>query len=234
MGRSKVINLKPENYSKMLKDFSEKFSKDFPDDYDTWEKLDLTMEAWNTANFKKLVPEDVFMKSASLLEELNETSQLFNKMVDYKLKNYFEFDKFMLDYDLDMEVEPPTLEVSIGDMDAYLKVLEEIESEEEEEFIEDLTRRNAIILKPKKLFVNWIDQFEDVDDFIYESRVYLVDDEVFDLEDWIDENFEELFERELELGSFDEINWPQNRTCSMFKKWFKIDFSTTVYDLEDF
>lgn len=232
MGKNKIIHLNRDDYSTLLKEFTDKFSKDFPDDYDTWEKLDFTMEVWNIANIKKLVPENLFNESARLSEEIAEAGQLFNKMVDYKQKHYFKYDKFMVDYTFDMDADPQKLVVTTGDLGDYIDAVEGRESEENEE---NLVNRNAIILKAKKPFEDWMDNCPslDFDDFIYETKIYLVDDEVFELEDWVKENFDDLFIRELETVSFEEDEWPKNRTYSMFKRWFKIDYSTMVYDLEN-
>jgi len=235
MGRNKIIHLNGDNYSELLNEFLDKFSMDFPNDYDTWEKLDFTMEVWNIANIKKLVPEDLFNESARLSEEIAEAGQLFNKMLDYKQKHYFKYEKFIVDYSFDLEVDPPKLEVITGDLGAYVDTVEEREFEEEEENKENLVNRNAIILKAKKPFEDWMDNCvsENFGDYIYGTKIYMIGEEVFVLEDWVKENFEDIFIRELETVSFEENDWPKNRTYSMFKKWFNIDFSTMVYDLEN-
>ncbi|MCD6544718.1 MAG: hypothetical protein J7K34_09440 [Flavobacteriaceae bacterium] len=231
MGKNKIIQLNRDNYSELLNEFLEKFSKDFPVDYNTWEKLDFTIEVWNITNIKKFVPEDLFSESARLSEDMEDTGQLFNKMIDYKLKYYIDYDKFIVDYNFDFEDEPPRFEVTVGDMNAYIKAIEERELEEEG----NLINRHAIILKPKKLFENWMENLldKDFDDNIYGAKIYMIDDDIFELEDWVAENFDDLFVRELEVVILNKDKWPKNRTYSMFKKWFKIDFSTMVYDLDN-
>lgn len=233
MGRKKIIRLNGENYSELLHEFSNSFINDFPEDFDTWEILDFSLESWNIANLRRIVPENEFMDAMRPSEELEETSELFEKMIDYKVKHYSEFNKFILDYDLDLEEESPELEVVTGNIDDYMKVIEEFE-DYEEELEENLENRNAIILKPKRIFANWIKMIGEEDEEIYinETKIYLIDGAVFELNDWLVDNFDDLFIRELGEWSFDEDIWPQNRTLAMFRKWFKIDFSTLVCDLE--
>jgi len=231
MGRKKIIRLNGDNYSELLHDFSNLFKKDFPDGYNMWEILDFSMEAWNISNLKRIVSDDQFMAATGLSEELGETYQLFKKMMDYKVVHYGDFNKFIIDYSFELEEEPPKLEVVTGNMDDYMKSIEKFE-DYEEELEENIVNRNAIILKPKKPFVDWVKKVEGDDEaFILETKTYLIDEENVP-ELWLEDNFPDLFERELEEWSVDEDLWPQNLSFTIFKKWFKVDFSIMVYDME--
>ena len=137
MGRNKIINLNDDKYSVLFYDFSNLFINDFPDDYDTWEILDFSVEVWNIANLKEIFPEIKFKEAASLSDGPEETSQLFEKMIDYKVKYYGDFDKFILDYSLDLEGESPKLNVVYGDLADYKGALEESEIDEDEELDEN-------------------------------------------------------------------------------------------------
>ena len=232
MVRKKVIRLNGDNYSELLQDFSNFFRKDFPGDYNKWEILDYAMEAWNIANLKRIVPEDQFMLATGMAEEFGETNQLFKKMIDYKVMHYGNFDKFIIDYNFDPEEESPELNVVTGSLEDYKTAIEQSEIEEEE-LEENVVDRNAIILKPKKAFIDWAQKVdEDDQEYFHGTKIYLVDDEELDPEDWLEENFDELFVKELEEWCLYEDLWPNNRSFSMFKKWFKIDFSIMVYDME--
>lgn len=234
MGRKKIIRLNGDNYSELLYNFSNLFRKDFPDDYNIWEILDFSMEAWNIANLKKIVTEDQFKVATNMAEEFGETNQLFQKMLDYKVKHYGDFDRFIVDYNFDLEEEPPELKVTTGNMEAYKKLIEQNEIDEQE-LEENIVNRNAIILVPKKTFVDWVKKVdEDEDDmaFILETKIYLVDIEIGP-EEWLEENYYDLFVRELEAWTLDEDLWPQNLSFTMFKKCFKVDFSIRVFDMEN-
>ena len=236
MGGKKVIQLNRENYSKLLKDFSDFFVKDFPGHFDAWEILDFSMEVWNISNMKKILPINDFLETAILAEEMEETSLLFEKMIAYKMNHYGGFDKFILDYDLDLEDDSTKLEVVTGDIDDYKEVLEASTFDDDMEMEGNLANRNAIILKPKKIFVDWVlkvDEDEVDEKLIMETKIYLIDDLEYDPEEWLEENFNELFDSELEFWCSMPDQWPQNRTFSVFRKWFDINFSTLVYDLED-
>ncbi len=231
----KIIQLNRAQYSKLLKDFYNIFINDFPEHFDTWEILDFSIEVWNISNMRKIIPEKDFLEATTLSEEMDETSQLFEKMVDYKMKHYSQFDKFIIDYVLDDEVDPIKLEVISGDIDDYKELLGASEFEEEEGIEENLTNRDAIILKPKKVFVDWVlkvDEDNDDETFIIDTKIYLIDGEEIDSDEWLEENYNDLFESQLNFWCSNPDQWPQNRTISEFKKWFEIDFSMMVYDLK--
>jgi hypothetical protein len=153
-------------------------------------------------------------------------------MIDYKVVHYGDFNKFIIDYDFDIEEELPKLEVVTGSIDDYMKSI--AESKDYEELLgENIVNRNAIILKPKKPFIDWVNKVDqDEEIFMFETKIYLVDEEE-DPEVWLEDNFYDLFEKELEGGTIDEDLWPQNISFKLFKKWFKVDFSIMVYDMEN-
>jgi hypothetical protein len=99
--------------------------------------------------------------------------------------------------------------------------------------------RCAIVLRPKRPFLSWIDTVQrtmpkeyriDVDD---DQTVYLIPSS----ESWnaIDEvlasMYPEMFEHELSEWYDDPALWPQPRTLKMFKEWFKVEVSTMIVDL---
>jgi hypothetical protein len=54
-----------------------------------------------------------------------------------------------------------------------------------------------------------------------------------DLQEWVEENFEWLFEFQLSTWTADESAWPQNRDLEMFRAWFRIDLHNVVVDVAD-
>ncbi|MCF6222566.1 MAG: hypothetical protein L3J34_02435 [Flavobacteriaceae bacterium] len=92
MVRNKVIPLNSKNYSEMLKDFSDKFLKEFPKEIDTLGILDFSLEAWNTANLNKLIPNYALENIGSSFDDADELSLLFEKMLAYKEKHYGIFE----------------------------------------------------------------------------------------------------------------------------------------------
>ena len=54
-----------------------------------------------------------------------------------------------------------------------------------------------------------------------------------DADRWLQQNYAELFERELEpLGRY-EAQWPSDRSFETFLAWFDVVFSPTVDDMRD-
>jgi hypothetical protein len=54
-----------------------------------------------------------------------------------------------------------------------------------------------------------------------------------DLQEWVEENFEWLFEFQLSAWTGDESAWPQNRDLPMFRAWFRVDLHSVVVDVAD-
>jgi hypothetical protein len=54
-----------------------------------------------------------------------------------------------------------------------------------------------------------------------------------DLQEWVEENFEWLFEFQLSAWTSDESAWPGNRDLQMFKAWVRIDMHNVVVDVAD-
>lgn len=99
--------------------------------------------------------------------------------------------------------------------------------------------RNAIIVKPKKPFYDWVNSVFKDDDPINEkeeNNIYLIreKDSNEQILKWISRNFNKLFENELNDWCTDEDEWPQKRTYKMFREWFDVEICSMVLDLEEF
>lgn len=99
--------------------------------------------------------------------------------------------------------------------------------------------RNCFIVKPKKPFFDWINTIFDDKmqiDKKEEHNVYLIRE--FDSNEqiiaWIERNYKNIFENELNDWYTDESRWPKNRTLGVFKSWFEVEVNSMVIDLEDF
>jgi hypothetical protein len=62
--------------------------------------------------------------------------------------------------------------------------------------------------------------------------IYLVDDNINDLEKFLKKKFDKLFKMVLEDWHTNKKEWPQKRNYKMFKQWFRIEISEMIYDLE--
>jgi hypothetical protein len=102
----------------------------------------------------------------------------------------------------------------------------------------DSINRNAIIVRPKKPFFDWLlSVYPDEDPVMDkdENNIYLIRemDSNEQIRDWIKRNFDGLFMNELNDWYTDQLKWPENRTYKMFTDWFDIEFCSMVLDLED-
>lgn len=98
--------------------------------------------------------------------------------------------------------------------------------------------RNAIIVKPKKPFFNWLNEvYKDEEPVISmeENNIYLVRemDSNEDVKKWISKNFEGIFANELNDWCMDEDKWPTPRNYNLFKEWFDIEIHSMILDMEE-
>ena len=103
----------------------------------------------------------------------------------------------------------------------------------------DSINRNAITIRARKTFFDWINSVFPEDEPVEENQennIYLVRE--MDSNDivlnWIKKNFDSIFINELNDWCTDEKDWPKNRTFKMFKDWFEIEISSMVLDLEEY
>ncbi len=103
-----------------------------------------------------------------------------------------------------------------------------------------MVNRAAIIVSCKEPFVKWIEEVDPsgkkmgmTPERVNNERiVYLISDEdAENLEGWISENYETLFENELEGWYTDESLWPQKRDYKTFNEWFDVVCHSVIVDL---
>lgn len=99
--------------------------------------------------------------------------------------------------------------------------------------------RNAILIRPKEPFFNWLNALFKDDTPVLEkeeNNIYLIRemDSNEHIDRWIKKNFDDLFVNELNDWYTDESGWPTNRTYKMFCEWFDVEINSMVLDLEEF
>ena len=105
-----------------------------------------------------------------------------------------------------------------------------------------MINRAAIILKYKKPAIQWInetDPYKDnpgisEKDANEERTVYLIEDDAAEssaaLNQWIRNNYNNLFENELNGWYANPNLWPEHRTLTLFRKWFIVECHTIIID----
>ena len=98
--------------------------------------------------------------------------------------------------------------------------------------------RNAILVRPKKPFFDWLNDITKDEEPIVEldeSNIYLIRemDSNEDVANWGERNFDQLFVNELNDWYTDEAGWPTHRTYQMFSDWFSVEIHSMLLDLEE-
>ena len=103
--------------------------------------------------------------------------------------------------------------------------------------------RTAVTITGAQPFIDWTNQHEgDVNRgqiTVARARPYgtafLLPEAEFaaDLEEWIEDNFADLFEFQLSSWTADENAWPPTRDLTTFREWFRIDLHSLVVDIPD-
>ena len=101
----------------------------------------------------------------------------------------------------------------------------------------DSINRNAIVVKPKQPLFDWINSIDPATPIymVPEGTVYLLKekDSNEQIEKWLQRNFDNIFQNELNNWYIDEKVWPQKRTYQLFKEWFTIEIHSMILDLEE-
>jgi len=97
--------------------------------------------------------------------------------------------------------------------------------------------RAVIITIPLQPYYDWCNQLEDDSTEPYgpvhrtEIEAYLVSDNFDDPEKVIKRHYKEIFEMELFGWCTDKEMWPKQRSYPVFKKWFRVEVASLIFDL---
>jgi hypothetical protein len=99
--------------------------------------------------------------------------------------------------------------------------------------------RNAILIRPRKPFYDWLNNTFKDDEPIWEAdenNIYLIREMISneDVKKWIKKNFDGLFINELSDWCRDQSDFPKKRTYKLFCDWFEVEVHSLVFDLEEF
>ena len=102
-----------------------------------------------------------------------------------------------------------------------------------------MINRAAVILCYREPFIRWVneaDPYKDNSKVVSEElkndrTVYLVcNEDGENIDGWISQNFQVLFENELEDWYTDESLWPKKRDRKTFDEWFDVEYHTVLID----
>ncbi|MEI7500872.1 MAG: hypothetical protein WCK84_10550 [Bacteroidota bacterium] len=102
--------------------------------------------------------------------------------------------------------------------------------------------RDAITVSARKPMIDWVNSMDPGHPINYrdpsnydESTVYLIEqlETEEDFNDWIMENYLEIFEEELFNWITDDLKWPAPLTYELFTQWIQVSYQSMVVDLHD-
>jgi len=99
-----------------------------------------------------------------------------------------------------------------------------------------MLNRAAITVRPKQPYLDWAGTLDDsgiLPDKGGETTVYLVPEYVDDFEaaEVLSKVYDIIFEEELFAWHTREADWPIDRSFSMFRDWFDVEFHSIVEDI---
>jgi hypothetical protein len=223
-------------YSESLLVIYNKHKIEFPEEFPIDDAFQLTTRAWNLGNIKFLVEPDEFEKMITVAPGYEKMLDLLLKMIDYKSVHFNHYDLFIADFELENikgEIKPI---VVLEDAESYMEnMLDEYQNESMEfDFEENFIDRFAIIVQAKIPFQEFLKKALPDEEIITltDTHLYLIDDCVEDVENWLLQNYEAIFEKELETREIEKKNWPRSRTFEKFQEWFSVSLSDFIYDCE--
>ncbi|MGS2739023.1 hypothetical protein [Sinomicrobium sp. M5D2P17] len=238
---TKISRNKSSEYSSLINAFIIPFQDDFPKDWGVEYILHFTVNAWNLGNLRVIVPREEFDYIIALKpgEDAGGIDiELLKRMIDYKVSRYKEYDRFITEFKFsepDEETRQSVLVVQTADRDTYanIKQHDTYGQPEDDDFAENYIDRYAVVIKPQQPFLDWINSFisEGKVEQIEEAHIYLIDDTIEDLSQWLKKRFDTLFVMELNYWH-PKRYWPKKRTYKIFRQWFRVDVSAMIYDME--
>jgi len=240
-GKNVIKNTTEISYSKLLEQFLVPFENDFPEDFYIDDIFEFAITAWNFGNMSIIVPKNEFKKIMDLAAKDVDHYPLLRKLIDYKAAKFPTFSRFITDFEITEKNGEDILTVVTQEAEDYLSEMassfdDDYTSNEytAEDFEENYIDRSAIVVKPLKPFADWLIKLYPEDGYpeFMESSIYLVNDEIDDLEAWLKKKFDKFFMFELENWHTFKKEWPQKRNYKMFKQWFQVELSTMVFDME--
>jgi len=105
-----------------------------------------------------------------------------------------------------------------------------------------MLNRDLIVIRIKQPFVDWVNEADPYPDGARmtlkevneDLPAFLIQDYACeDLEGWLEQHYQPLFEELLEQWYVDDALWPEDMTLELFKAWCDVSIHSMVFDLVD-
>ena len=236
-GDTKIIQNEGAKYSELLEKFIASFEQEFLNYEYLEEIIDFAILAWNFGNMKALIPNEEFKKIISFAPKKEIDIRVLKKMITYKITHFKEHTNFIIDFELEETTGDPILRVITQEETDYISNMVDDEEEQftPDDYEENYINRSAIVIKPLQPFLDWYSHLNPEDDFeedIKETNIYLVNEDIDDLEVWLRKKFDKFFMMELDEWCADKKDWPLKRNYKMFKQWFQVEISEMMPEIK--
>ena len=234
-----IVQNEGQKYSDMINDLIKPFENDFPDGMDIGDVIGFACNAWNLACMSQIMPKKEFANLLASSDPFPEPEKtILKRMIDLKKKKFASFERFIDDFELKEKNDELVLSLLTQEKEAFLtKLMEETPDflPEKADFEEAYINRYAIVIKPLQPFFDWLNALypEDPVNEVDEPNIYLVDNNIDDVEKWLKKKFDKFFTMELDDWHTGKKEWPQKRNYKMFQQWFSVDVSSMIYDMEN-
>ena len=106
--------------------------------------------------------------------------------------------------------------------------------------MKELINRSLLIIKPRKPYLDWAKSIDNesrditIEELSEDCSVYLVRDYGMyeEQEIILQKHYRDIFREQLNSWMLDESTWPVKRDYKTFKRWFRVEFHSLIYDLE--
>lgn len=223
-----------DKHTKLFNEFISKFKAAFEEFQSTEHRGEFALAAWNFANLSTILPKDDF--DSFMRATPKEDVDLLRKMITYKTKTYKQYKHFIIGFNVDEDrIVGVVTEKEEDYLNNILDAIEEDPNLDEADFEQGYINRKAIIMKPLQPFLDWYFALypeDDDEDFLGETKIFLISDEVEDTTAFLRKKYDRFFKEALESYHFNKKEWPQKRNYKLFNQWFQVDISHVIYDLE--
>lgn len=231
-----IIQNEGKKYSDMLNELVKPFENNFPDEMGIDDIIGFACNAWNLGCMSQIMPKKEFEEMLSSNPLPKQENSILKKMIELKKKKFVSYNRFIDDFKLEEKNGELVLTVLTQEKEAFItKLMEETPDflPEKADFKEAYINRYAIVIKPLQPFFDWLNALypEDPVNEIDESNIYLVDENIDDVEKWLKKKFDKFFTMELDDWHTNKKEWPQKRSYKMFQQWFSVNISTMIYDM---